>query len=238
MTIKIEKKQPHSAFLLTLFFLLSGTPVFAELPPVDEESNLRQKYHEVRTAKQQTIEAPLAGSILKVELKSLSELTLGGQKVTSSHTPNLKVREIGSRAVHISFEPLTDAAAYTWNMAAPKNFKDRWFRLRYSGSEIPAHVLLSVHSQSEAAPVLFDLYPAPSQTPAEIIFKLPAGPMFDKTTSLSLVMDPKLSPAVKGSFVLLELDTLPPDHNPLASNARVDTLPAGNYGLISSPKTA
>ncbi len=238
MTIKTEKKVLFGISLFTLISLLPIAPVFAELPPVDEESNLRQKYHEARTAKQQTIEAPLAGSILKDELKSLSEVTLGGQKATSSHTPNLKVREIGSRAVHISFEPLTEAAVYTWNLTAPKNFKDRWFRLRYSGSEIPAHVLLSVQSQVASAPALFDLYPSPSQTPAEILFKFPAGPMFDKTTSLSLVMDPKMAPSGKGSFVLLELEVLAPDHNPLAPKGQIDPLPAGNYGLITSPKTA
>jgi hypothetical protein len=208
----------------------------AELPEINQERDLHQKYHEARTAKNQTMEAPLTTSGLKDEIATLQAVTLEGQTVSLEHSRGISIRDIGTRALHIAYEKLPDAASLSWKFGGPKDLRNRWFALRYSGAEVPKHVLINVtQTDNSKSAENFALYLEKSIEPSTVKFKFPDRPEFKNTASLSFVMDPS-NPSRTANFVILDFEMLPPDQNPLAELAGTDANRFERYGMMVLPQ--
>jgi hypothetical protein len=208
----------------------------AELPEINQAQDLQQKYHEAHTAKTQTMEAPLATSGLKDEIAALQAMSLEGQKVTLEPSQGMSIREIGARALHVSYAKLSEAASLSWKFEKPKDLRNRWFSLRYSGAEIPKHVLVNITpADASKNPGHFDLYLEKSVEPSTVKFKFPDKPEFEKTASLSFVMGTG-NPSQPVNFVILDFEMLPAEQDPMAGIPQSETNFLERYGMMVLPQ--
>ncbi|MFA6599911.1 MAG: hypothetical protein WC352_07305 [Candidatus Omnitrophota bacterium] len=217
---------PFFIFMNCLFFLSFAALLNAQLPQVNQEEDLRQKYHEAKTAKHQTLEAPLATSGLKDEITVLQEFAMAGKGVSRSHSDNLLIRELGTRSMRVSYDGLDREASLSWKFDEPRELNNRWFRMVYSGTEIPQYLTLKITTEDGSGNGDFDLFLEPTSDPAKIRFKLPNRAPFGKVTGLEIVMDPSEN-GMKADFMILDFGLLLPGEDPLRELPKTSALRQG-----------
>ncbi len=208
-------------FALTLSFFsgifLLSTTLRADLPPIDQEDDLKQKYHEAITAKQQTLEVPLlTAPSWNDRLRSVDfDSAVMPYKIEPSD--NLDTKTVGNRVLRVQYLNPVKPALLTWAFEKPMDGRNQWFQMDYMGPTPPAHLSLNVKTKAGAPDSRFDVYLENSGGPGRIRFKLPAEENFSEITALSFIFEPREITEGGNDFVILNFAPLPKNADPLAA---------------------
>lgn len=224
----MNKHTASSLIFLTGIFFYAAT-LHAELPAVNQEDDIKQKYHEAVTAKHQTLEAPLLSApSWNDRLKSM-DFSTGGPSYKIEHTKNLSLQTLGRRVLRLQYGNTGKPAMLTWEFEKPMDVRGQWFQLDCMGPTPPGHFWLNIKSKAGAPDSRFDLYLDNSPEPQRILFKLPAGENFSEVLALSLIFDSKEPEKNGRDFAILNFAPMPKGTDPLAD------LPASDPSRFDGP---
>ncbi len=203
-------------------FIFANTLVFAELPEVNQEDDLSQRYQEGVAVKRNTIEAPLLTSDLGAGMLQTAVMGFQEQDVKVESSKNLKLQPVTNGAFRLQYEKLETPAEVAWRFEAPADLSNRWFRMDYSGLMIPPQVFLSANPMGSLHDENLNLFLENSSNPNSVYFKLPGKSNYQAVQLLKMIIDPSVLKEKSGDFMVLNLQMLPKNENPLMQTPKAD----------------
>ena len=188
----------------------------------DIEETLQQMYHETVTSKQNTLESPLLIADTQNQILRTPGQTIFGAPFETGTKGNLLYQQIGRSAFRIQYYQIDEEASVFWRFEKPMDFRNRWFRMHYTGPIVPSHAYLVIDSDKIRNDGKFDVYFENTLTSRFVYFKLPDRMPYSNVKSIRLVMDPDAMETPHADFVILNLMLLPQDEDPLTKPADSD----------------
>lgn len=119
---------------------------------------------------------------------------------------------------HVLFNKPEEASSISWKFEKTLDVRNRWFRIRYSGLEHDQKMGLQIEkAELGQEGSVFSLSMISSPKPEEVFFKMPDQAEFLDVNILRLIFDLDQAQGQHLDFMILGLDLLPRDADPLAA---------------------
>lgn len=189
--------------LVLLILLVTSSPLNAE------------------TASRETDEHTLANPLLFSDLPALPQLGTTARLLELpaqiGYQGDILYQKLESGGFRIRYDDLKQKSSFFWLLDSPLDARDRWFRLRYTGTYTPLKMILSFDHDETRNDSHFMLFLEPSRGNEDVYFKIPDRIGFKEVESLRFTLDPSSMGESSGDFTILGLDLIPADENPLQS---------------------
>ena len=208
-------------------------------------AELGEKYSEASSVEHHTLAAPLMTAPLATDLSLTEGLALLGRASTLGHKGDLAFEQTLEKAVKLQAFTLKDEASLFWLFDQSMDLRSRWFRLRYAGLNPPHRIGVQFDHDELRADSTFDVYLEDSPA-GSVFFKLPDGDPFSMIENIHLIFEPADLDGGNFDFVILGLDLLPEEEDPLANLPATDLerfdwyrrpLKAENLVEVNTPQT-
>ena len=167
--------------------------------------------------------APALMSSLGGDGAGISGVSLLATPFTMGTRGAIQYQKFGENSYRIQFDNSDGVASLFLLFQYEMDLRDRWVRIAYSGRTAPEKVYIVVDRLDEArSDARFPVYLERSENSHDSFFKLPARLPYAKVKSLDFTIDPKDQTNERREFVLLDLQIMPKNFDPL------------NKGLIPS----
>lgn len=133
---------------------------------------------------------------------------------------DIQYQKMEGNAYRIRFDESEGAASVFFHFDHAMDLRNRWIRIAYSGRTAPEKVSVLVDPLDEKrSDARFPVYLERSDSAHDSFLKLPARGPFAKVKTLDFVIDPKEQKSVRGEFVLLDVQIMPKEFDPLKGGA-------------------
>ena len=205
------KKSITFSFVSLLFLY-----AFTLLPALHAEFSSASKASELEDAAEletDTLAPPLMGAFYNPAPRGGEGLSLLSPANEPGYWGELAYQPVGENSFHLYSRDLKESAGFFWLFDKPRDLRNRWVELVYSGVSVPSQILLSFDSRMPKADGGFIVPLKSSFEPRSGYFKLPNREPFSAIQKLNFAFDPKFGKDVE--MMILDLKVMPEGFDPL-----------------------
>ena len=221
----MKKRSLTSTLAVFLFLALILPAAHAEESAESRIAELQAEQREAQTLRYHTLSAPLvSGGLTTTAVVPEEPVYAGGPSLlngnyTVGYEGGISYRQLSENTkdiFRIRYSQLKEPAAFFFVFGEKLDARNRWFRLRYTGLRLPERLALEFDHDELRSDSRFYVYPENSAGPASLLFKLPDKFPYSEIDSLRFVVDPETAGDLDGDFLILGLELLPLETDPLA----------------------
>ncbi|MBI3316409.1 MAG: hypothetical protein HYZ85_00190 [Candidatus Omnitrophica bacterium] len=195
---------------------------------------MQNKYYETETFGKNTLAPPLRLAEKPAFVDPLNGISLLKKPLLEGFQGAMTYQALEGSGYRLRFDELSGHASFFLVFEKSLDLRNRWFHLRYAGTGVNQLAIVFDHDEGRRDRPFF-VYLESSVEPENVYFKLPSKFPYSEIHSLRLIANPDFTENHLADFMILGLDLLPEDSDPLASLPETDL---GRFDWYSEPLQA
>ena len=184
-------------------------PALTVLPFVSLAEKVSEQLEDEYKISTNTLASPLFLSEGGPELVSSKGISLSENPFLFGYEGDLEYEQMVNGVYRLRYHDLKKEAAFFFLLDEPMDLRNRWFRLRYSGVNLPSRMGLEFDHDELRLDAKFDVYLTKTTAIEGVYFKLPDKGTFSTVDSVRLVVRPEDDIEPDADFLILGMELLP-----------------------------